>query len=70
MFRSFNPDNPLSTFAYANNALVSSRSEGTGVSGASYGWDDINRLTSQMDTFSGATGQARDAIVADLNSGT
>lgn len=47
---------PLATFAYANNGFASSRSEGsTGASSATYGWDDIDRLTSQSDAFSGGT---------------
>lgn len=60
MFQSFDPGDalsrlsgvyqgtgtPLATFAYASNGLVSSRSEGTGVSGAGYDWDDINHLVS------------------------
>jgi len=40
--------NPLATFAYASNGLVSSRTEGSGASSAR---DDINRLTSQSDVF-------------------
>jgi RHS repeat-associated protein len=43
---------PIDTFAYAANGLVSSRIEGSGASGVTYGWDDVNRLTSQSDSFS------------------
>ena len=46
---------PLATFTYADNGLVSARGEGTGASGATYGWDDINRLTTQSDTFAAGT---------------
>lgn len=51
MFQNFDPDDPLATFTYANNGLVSNRTEGSGASGATYGWDNVNRLTSQSDTF-------------------
>jgi len=49
---------PLESFTYGTNGLVSKRAEGTGASGvssATYGYDDIGRLTSQSDVFASAT---------------
>src|SRR6185503_21315916 len=45
------------SFTYGNNGLGSKRAEGAGagVSSASYGYDDIGRLTSQSDVFASAT---------------
>lgn len=47
----------LDGFTYNSQQLVSARSEGTtGASNVSYGWDKLDRLTSQSDGFSGGTG--------------
>ena len=43
---------PLETIAYGNNGLVSNQSEGAG-STVAYTWDDIGRLTTQTDDFTG-----------------
>ena len=45
----------LDTFAYGNNGLLDTRTEGAG-SSATYGWDDAGRLTGQTDAFAGGTG--------------
>jgi len=48
---------PLESFTYGNNGLVSNRGEGSaGASGVGYTWDDIGRLLTQGDAFSGAAG--------------
>ena len=45
----------LDTFAFGNNGLLDTRTEGAG-SSATYGWDDAGRLTGQTDAFAGGTG--------------
>jgi RHS repeat-associated protein len=46
---------PVDTFTYGTNGLLASRIEAGG-SSVTYGWDDVGRLTSQSDTFTGGTG--------------
>jgi RHS repeat-associated protein len=48
---------PLDVFTYNSAGLLSSRGEGgTLASSATYAWDDVGRLLSQTDAFSGGTG--------------
>lgn len=48
---------PLDSFTYANNGLVANRGEGSAsASSTAYTWDDIGRLLTQADAFTGGTG--------------